>query len=371
MKRLILATGIPELEEVLQPRVKELFDAVESVLFLQALTIVPVDRDTTVLLSDTIQHSGSRHMVDVVDFLRRQDVRIVYIGEGQVVTSPFVQELLSRSVYDLILRDDLSLGDIIHTLEHPSTYADVAHLVAPNIVQTQHSHSKRTLVVRTSDNDDSDGEKFTSATRKKMRLFPRREKILEQTYPETIIVSGLPGAGVSYIALKIAMKHAQTRRVALIEASDRPTYARWLNGPANDDGANELAMKKTPERSWWFTQTLRIYPASPDTGGPTLKSLLGSLSSLDTDIAVIDARFVDVQSFGNLTDVLVVPPDPAKIEYVSGINTKELVVNMAPLSLPVELEEYATAWKDIKVRAVPWSTEQTLAVVSGVVDSTK
>lgn len=366
MSKIILATGINDLEEMVRERLTEFPEPIQSVLFLQALTIVDVDANTIVLLSDILQNSGDQHIIDVIDHLRKAGARVIFLGVERPSHDPMIQALISRGVYDLFLSDEISIDDILNAIERPATYADVAHFLTMRTGVSNVPSFRRPVILNKEDENEISGAETSPLPSPSRKLFRNRSRDrLENGVKtqKTIIVTGLPGAGVSFVALQVALSYSDKQRVALIEASDRPTYVSWLSGPPNDDGSNQLAMKRTPERAWWYTDNLRVYPANES--GPALKSVMPAAASLDVDVVVIDARLQDVNSHGSSTDILVVPPDPTKIRYANVVNTSEVVVNMAPKVLPVEIYEYGRNWPGASIRTIPWRDEQALSVVSG------
>lgn len=377
MDRLILATGIDELDKRLQEHYAGLRD-VETVTYLQALTLLSLTTGDTVLLSDSLSTSGSGSdgFIRVVEHLRKRNVRVVYLGVARSKGDPLVQALIHRGVYDLLLvPDEILLEDIFSHVEHPATYGDVAHWLTPvGVMEPENFHRRPVLSWRARDEGSADDEptmpeRTESSSKRPPALMgwnrPNPKPEVFQTGPKVITVTGLPGSGVSFVALHLALSYAKTKQVTLIETSHRPTYTKWLNGPVGDRGAQQLAAKKVPERRWVVKENLRILPAHSDERGPSLRSILPAVNVLGTDVVILDVALDDVRSLGEPVDVLVIPPDIVKAEHVRDIQTGLVVVNMAPKSLPVELAEYGQLWSGVRVASCPYVQEQALAVVTG------
>lgn len=372
--KLILATGIDDLDKRVEEHYKGSVD-VESVTYLQALTLLSLTSGDTVLLGDSLSTSGSgpNGMINVIEHLRKRDVRVVYFGVARK-DDPLIQTLIHRGVYDLLLlSDDIVLEDIFERLDQPATYGDVAHLLPTTSTSgTVQIHRRQALSWRTREDEELADEQPTGqdseSSSNRVRtawIRPKPKPDVVKMGPKVITVTGLPGSGVSFVALYLAFSYAKNKQVTLVEASQRPIYTKWLNGPVGDRGAQQLAAKKVPERRWMVADNLRILPAHSDERGPTLRSLLSALNGLETDVVILDAALDDVRSVGEPVDVIVIPPDIAKAEHVRDIETRLIVVNMAPKVLPVELEEYGQLWSGVKVASCPYVPEQALAVVTG------
>lgn len=375
MSRVILATGLDELDRALRERISSTY-AVESVSFLQALTVIRIETGDVVILSDDISMSRivDGTLVETVDYLRRQDVRVIYLGSARSKGDKVVHALISRGVYDLLLSDEMSLDDIVARLDSPATYADVAHWMTKPVVTERVQAERLRRPTLTWRNQSTEGEPVWTdvkaddtqgSTHFVGRLGNTQPEESRKVGPRIVTVTGLPGSGVSFIALHLALSYAKTQRVTLIEASQRPVYTKWLNGPAGDRGAQQLGAKKIPERRWMINDHLRILPAHPDERGPNLRTILPVLSELDTDVVIVDVALDDVRNLSEPVYVLVIPPDIVKAEHVRDIQTRLVMVNMAPSVLPVELEEYGRAWTGVPVASCAYVPEQALAVVTG------
>lgn len=375
MARLILATGIDDLDKRVEEHYKGSVD-VESVTYLQALTLLSLTSGDTVLLGDSLSTSGSgpNGMVIVVEHLRKRDVRVVYFGVARK-DDPFIQTLIHRGVYDLLLvSDEIVLEDIFARVDHPATYGDVAHLLSTtSTLETGQMRRRQALSWRTREDEEladeqptgQDSESSFNRVRTGWIRPKAKQPDVVKTGPKVITVTGLPGSGVSFVALHLALSYAKNKQVTLVEASQRPIYTKWLNGPVGDRGAQQLAAKKVPERRWMVADNLRVLPAHSDERGPTLRSLLSALNGLETDVVILDAALDDVRSVGEPVEVIVIPPDIVKAEHVRDIETRLVVVNMAPKVLPVELAEYGQLWSGVKVASCPYVPEQALAVMTG------
>lgn len=341
MAKLILATGIDGLDKALQSQLGA-DDRVESVSFLHALTVIRIASTDTVILSDSIPMSGVTALVDIVDSLRRGGVRVIFLGATKTKDDKLIPALVSRGVYDLLLSDDMTIEDVVDLIRTPATYADVAHwMVGGATVDTTINHRRPSLTLRKQGDAlvENVQKNVEPQARPSMRWGKRKElELVQVKMPKKVIVTGLPGSGVSFVSLHIALAYAKTSSVTLVETSHRPVYRSWLNGPVHDH--------------------LQIITSS-------LRSQLGTLSTMDTDIVVIDADLEDVRHLGEHIDVLVVPPDIIKIEYVKDVHPGLVVVNMAPNELPVELQEFGRVWPSVAISSCPFVQDQVLAVVMG------
>ncbi|MCF8567040.1 hypothetical protein LLE49_20165 [Alicyclobacillus tolerans] len=374
MTRIILATGMDDLDDALKIQLPSDFQ-VESVSYLQALTVVDLHAGDIVMVSDRIPMSGAgdHAFMDVMDDLRKRDVRVIYIGEARPQDDKWIPAFISRGIYDLLLSDVIHLEDIVARVFEPATYADVAHWMAgkdPIVRSGSYSLHRPTLTWR-KEKDEITKVESTSQESKTTQERPFRlgfgKTHWEGTKPQTkvVTVTGLPGAGVSFVALHLALSYSKVGRVTLIELSQRPVYTKWLNGPVGDRGAQQLGAKKIPERRWMPYDSLRILPAHSDERGPSLRVVRPMLQELDTDVVILDVSLDDVRNLVEPVDVLVIPPDVVKADHVRDIQTRLVVVNSVPRVLPVELEEYGRAWPGATVASCPYVAEQALAVVTG------
>ena len=379
MTQFIFATGMDELDRALTEHVKQMGYQVESVGYLQGLTVVPTSAGDVVLLSDAVPMSGAglKSAVDIVDRLRRKGVRVIFIGANRPEHDRLIPEFISRGVYDILLSDDLLLTDILDRIRVPAEYADVADWMMgasasqdvnrPALSQKTSLTWRKEPAVEEPKQDISEGIQRPEQSERRLLKWPTREskqkpKKVEQ---RIITVTGLPGSGVSFIALHLAATFSERYRVTLIEASRRPTYAHWLNGPRQDRGAQQLAGRKVIERRWMYTDNLRILPSHPEEAGPYVVLVREAAKELDSDVVIIDAALEDVRKESGDVDVLVVPPDVVKTRHVRDIHTRFVVVNMAPPLLPVDLAEYGRLWSPVSVTTCPYMAEQALSVVTG------
>jgi hypothetical protein len=329
-----------DLDEALAAQLGAEYD-IEAVSFLHALTVIRIDPADTVLVSESIQMTGGiAALVDIVDHLRRGGVRVLFLGTAKEKDDKLIPALVSRGVYDLILSDDLTLDDIVDRIHTPATYTDVAHwTVSANLRPTQRRpaltwHKQADEAVTVTEEKPSE--------RPLIRLNWGGTKKKETTPKPTtkrIVVTGLPGAGVSFVALHLALAYVQTDSVTLASTSCRPSYTAWLNGTTND--------------------RLTVLPLE-------LRQVMWSSADVvDTKVMVIDADLDEVRRLAGEVDVLVIPPDIAKADYVQDIHARLVIVNMVPNMLPVELGEYGRVWMNAPIAACPFMQEQALAMVMG------
>jgi hypothetical protein len=385
MSKLILATGMEDFDEALKARYREQY-TVQSVSYLQGLTVLGLGQGDTVVLTRVLPDSGAGDagFVSVVEHLRRHGVRVVFLDESRPKGDPLVSALVHLGVYDLLLDDELVLEQVFDRIDHPGTYGDVETFLVEHDRLDERSTLRKPLTwhrqqptessEEAPSTDSAEPEPLKERTRPKrpaLRLslrFPEwhttgeSKPKSETTGPRVITVSGLPGAGVTFVALHLAQALSRTRKTVLIEASDRPILGRWLNGPAEWDGANAWTRgAQSIEEAWHLSSTLTLLPAQGS--GPSLAGVQKSLRGLSDDVTVVvDARLSDLT---NEVDALVVPPDPEKIAYVSHLTPRLLVVNMTPQRLPVDPGEYAGAWTDTEVATIPYLSEQSVAVIAG------
>ncbi|WP_067936967.1 hypothetical protein [Alicyclobacillus kakegawensis] len=386
MSKLILATGMEDFDQALEARYKEQY-TVQTVSYLQGLTVLGLGQGDTVVLTRVLPDSGAGDagFVAVVEHLRRYGVRVVFLDQSRPKGDPLVSALVHRGVYDLLLADELMLEEVFDRIDHPATYGDVEALLVEEDHLGKGSITRKPITWRRQQPAESAEDQRTESTesesskerirskRPALRLSLRLPELhnkgesksqCEAVGPPLITVSGLPGAGVTFVALHLARALSRTRQTVLIEASDRPILGRWLNGPAEWDGANAFARgAQTLEEAWHLSSMLTLLPAQGS--GPSLAAVKKCLRGLTNDVTVVtDVRLSDLM---NEVDVLVVPPDPEKIAYVSRLTPRLLVVNMVPERLPVDPMEYAGAWTDTAVATVPYLPEQSLAVIAGEV----
>ena len=373
--RVILATGMDDLNEALEAQLIDPF-TVESVSYLQALMIVELQAGDIVIVSDQISMSGAGNhsLIDMMDDLRRRSVRVIYLGEQRSKEDKLIPALISRGIYDLLLSDEIVLDDIVTRVLEPATYADVAHWMATGqetATRPNSMYHRPTLTWKAEREVPKETTPVSSESRVSERPFrlSLKKANAQEARPRTkvVTVTGLPGAGVSFVALHLALSYATLGPTTLIELSQRPVYTKWLNGPFGDRGAQQLGARKTPERRWMPYDNLRILPAHSDERGPSLRTVLPMLQTLDTDVVILDVSLDDVRNHGEPVDVIVIPPDVVKADHVRDIQTRLVVVNSVPQALPVELEEYGRVWAGIAVASCPYIAEQALAVVTGKV----
>lgn len=338
MAKLILATGIDGLDQALQTLLGSAYQ-VESVSFLHALTVISIEPSDTVIISDSIpMNGGMESLVDIIDKLRRGGVRVVFLGAEKPKDDPMIPALVSRGVYDLLLSDDMTVEDIVDLLHTPATYADVAHWVASKVSSSANSR-RPTLTLKKQEeqakSDQKDVEELHARPSIRVGWKKKKEPDQMKTFKK-VVVTGLPGSGVSFIALHLAMSYAQTKHVTLIETTRRPVFRSWLYGTGHD----RLRIERMD------LQSIR-------------------LSKWETDIVVIDADIEDVRRLDEQVDVLVVPPDIVKVEYVKDVHPRLVIVNLVPRELPVELEEFGRVWSDVAISSCSFMQDQALAIVLG------
>lgn len=339
MPKLILATGMDDLDEALTAQLDTEYD-IEAVSFLHALTVIHIDPTDTILVSESIQMTGGiAALVDIVDHLRRGGVRVLFLGTAKEKDDKLIPALVSRGVYDLILSDDLTLDDIVDRIHVPATYTDAAHwTVNANLRPTQrrpaltwHKQADEAVPVTEEKPSERPFIRLNWGGTKKKETTPK-------PVPNRIVVTGLPGAGVSFVALHLALAYAQTDSVTLVSTSCRPSYTAWLNGTQHD--------------------RLTVLPLE-------LRQVMWSSPDVDTKVMVIDADLDEVRRLAGEVDVLVIPPDVSKAEYVQDIHARLVIVNMVPNMLPVELGEYGRVWMNVPIASCPFMQEQALAAVMG------
>ncbi|SFU95210.1 hypothetical protein [Alicyclobacillus macrosporangiidus] len=375
MAKLVIATGLDDLDEALRNRYKDLY-TVQTVSYLQGLTVLPLDQGDVVILTRVLPDSGAGDagFVAVVEHLRRRGVRIVFLDQSRPAGDPLVTALVHRGVYDLLLADEIVLEAVFERIDHPGTYGDVQAFVQmeDDLYKGQRSRKPLTWRKDAPESVEQSTEPQTAkrpAVRPGLRLSDWRARgpITKSAEPRArgprvVTVSGLPGSGVSFVALHLARALVNRDITVLIEASDRPILTRWLHGPTDWDGANTwvhggLSLNET----WRLSDGLMVLPAQGC--GPSLASVRKALRGIPDQVTVvIDARLSDLE---DSVDVLVVPPDPEKVSLVSHLSPKLLVVNMAPNRLPVHPGEYAGAWSKTVVCTCPFLPDQSLAVIEG------
>ncbi|MCL6539810.1 MAG: hypothetical protein K6T87_04340 [Roseiflexus sp.] len=384
MSKLILATGMEDFDQALEARYKAQY-TVQTVSYLQGLTVLGLGQGDTVVLTRVLPDSGAgdEGFVAVIEHLRRYGVRVVFLDQSRPKGDPLVSALVHRGVYDLLLADELVLEQVFDRIDHPATYGDVEALLVEEDRLGKGSGSRRLLTwrrqqpaesaedERTESTESESSKERTRSKRPALRLslrLPEWHSVREANPPSEpegarlITVSGLPGSGVTFVALHLARAFSRTQQTVLIEASDRPIIGRWLHGPADWDGANAwVRSDECLEEAWHLSDTLTLLPAQ--SSGPSLAAVRKATRHLhDETIVVVDARLSDLV---NDVDVLVVPPDPEKISYVFHLTPRVLVVNMTPERLPVDPAEYAGAWTNVEIITVPYVPEQSVAVISG------
>ncbi len=330
---LVLATLVPDLEEAVRTRYGA--SNVVSVTFMGALPMFPWgkggEEEATVVLSETMVGTVAwADAVSMVDRVRRQGVRVVYLGSRDTPRA-WLREWVARGVYDLLLADALALDELWARLEHPATYADAADFLSGEAPFTPPPPSRARLSVR-------------SKTPQAPSVPPlrRRTKKGFENSDKAFVVAGVPGAGVSYAAVQAALWTAQTTTVALVEDSARPIFARWFGIPP---GIPTRDTWRRGEKLWQLQDRLYVLPSTSGEGSRDL-----DWDALPVEVVVLD---VGGETIPERVDRLVIPPDVAKAQSLQAVQTKEVWVNLAPQPLPMDVTEYGMGWPEAKICARP------------------
>lgn len=365
MAKFVLATGMDDLDAALRAQYAEQY-TVSSVSYLQGLTVLNLQSSDTVLVTATLSDSvdGDAGFLLVVEHLRRNGVRVIFLDHSRPVGDPLVSALIQRGVYDLLLSDELILETVFERIDHPATYGDVEGFltIGENILFSNPS-SRKALVWRKQEEPKEEEPRKNKRPPLYLgfRLPERRSVVVAKSESKIITVSGLPGAGVSFVALHLARALSKRGQTRLVEASKRPIYARWLHGPTEWDGANLWVHNPhTSYNAWTVSETLVLFTAV--TSGPLLREVIKAARDSDL-VTVVDTRLEDIEGE---VDVLVVPPDPEKIARLETIIPRLLIINMSPPHLPIDPVEYAPGlWANTVVSLCPFFSEQSIAVITG------
>lgn len=182
-----------------------------------------------------------------------------------------------------------------------------------------------------------------------------------------IVISGVPGAGSTFVGLNLAelLKHEST--VNYVEASMRPCLTTWLGA----EDAEATASLLSPMQSAFTRDNLNVYTRSPfEDEEVNLRAIATEMESW-TGLSVLDLALQDYlasveHAFASRTvRVLVTTSDLHRCRYLEGIPADIVVINQVPERLPIDEQEYQALWPNATVTFVPYEPEQSISIVQG------
>ena len=377
MATLYLATGFDELNGAIMSEFKGKYDVCTVLSYTGALSLIDTTDVDLVIVSEELGRGDVRFhkdLIDGIDHLRRYGTRVIFIGTQKNGTDLLPGGLVARGVYDIILSDSVDLEQIFRHIEHPASYASVAHWLPMNGVENDPINRKKiTIITSKRVEDDSDPAVAPAKTKERKKLSltlphvgkPTPEPVAEvpKHKARRILVTGAPGGGVSFIAECLAFTLGEMENVALIEGGSRPVFTTWLGGVKSNNAA--MSLVESAESAPWNIGNVHVYPAVL---GDILDAhkLWIAAGGVPESTAVVTMDFAEAEGMDADNVVLVTTPDLARCEALSGgISPSVVVVNMVPERLPVDISEYGELWPGVPVVAVPFVDEQALAVVMG------
>ena len=377
MAALYLATGFDELNDAIINEFKEKYDDIIVLSYTGALSLIDTTEADLVIVSEELGREDVRFnkdLIDGIDHLRRYGTRVIFIGTERNGTDLLPGGLVARGVYDIILSDSVDLEQIFRHIEHPASYASVAHWLPVNGMKSDQINRKKiTIVISKKEEDGSEHVEAPVKVKEKKKLnlaLPHLGKPTPELVVETpkhkarrILVTGAPGAGVSFIAECLAFALGESDSIALIEGGSRPAYSAWLGG-VNGNNAAKCLVENTGIVPWNIGK-VHVYPA--DSGDiPDAHKLWKASEGVPESTAIITMDFDEAEGVDADGIVLVTTPDLARCEALcGGISPSVVVVNMVPERLPVDISEYGKPWPGVPIVAIPFVGKQALAVVMG------
>ncbi len=175
-----------------------------------------------------------------------------------------------------------------------------------------------------------------------------------------LLVSGLPGAGTSFVALSLASTWAEQAPCTLVEAGFRPTLSTWLG-------------EESGEALLHFTHPIRRGPLTIRTRNPFDEgpepSLRACLDTMDEARWVLDVALQDYLTWehpaAQVFRVLVLTADMHHLRMTEGLTADAVVINRCPSHLPLDREEYTRYFPDATMVFWAWEERQAEAIVRG------
>lgn len=273
-----------------------------------------------VIIGEDLPGDGDITLLQLVYGLRCANIRVIFLSHARQQGDPFLSDLVSLGVTDLVLGGAISIRRLEEMIRTPTPWADVGHLLIPgrrpDVQEVPEPPAPPAESGAGAAPEEEKGEEPPAAPKSepKAKKFEvplvRRRVVVEETSPPvqapvapqkgtTVLVGLSPeGTGVTTTAISLAALWGEAGcRTALVDLDPVfPSVATLLQVPPTFSGLNFLLQGERSEDSAAETYGIRVfnspaYPAEPAAARMTEAHLIRIMDRLrgDHERIIIDA----------------------------------------------------------------------------------
>ncbi len=181
--KLIVATGYDQLDEI----ISEQFEGIEVVgqaIYGEQIVKLALEKQAEIVLfSETLPISrrnnedfvgAETNIIKIVEELVDENVRVVMMINQRPSGHYFLEQLIQRGVYDLIMGDNIHIDYIKDMLFQPRTRKDVKHLITEKEVRTDDEYRAKNIHIQ---HQQEETEQEQEEVHKSSVKFPKMPSI--------------------------------------------------------------------------------------------------------------------------------------------------------------------------------------------------
>lgn len=229
-----------------------------------------------VIVGEALPVDSTLPLLEFITGLRRDNLRVLFLADKSQPGDPFLAELVSMGVTDIVLGANVSLDDLRHMIKTPTPWAKVSYL--SNVSRSNKAPAPAMELVA-----PKPDEAQTAPVVKEVVVIqaPRRKVV-------AVMSVGPDGAGVTTVAANVSAAVASTGiKTALLDGETRwPGVGNLFDLPYDHNGVAGVTAARTPQEIGAVVREnltvfgSPVYPARPAAAGMGESDCLAILDRL-------------------------------------------------------------------------------------------